>query len=54
MDENDGDSKPRADRIDLEFEWYRLCHGCGERKWFRAMICDDCRRQHGVLPAADP
>lgn len=34
--------------IDLEFEWHQLCHGCGERKWFNAVICDDCRRRHDV------
>ncbi len=32
--------------IDLEFEWYRLCHGCTERKWFAGLICDDCRERH--------
>ena len=34
--------------LDLEFEWYQLCHGCAKRKWFTAMICDECREQHGV------
>ena len=34
--------------LDLEFEWYQLCHACGNRKRFSAMICDDCRERHGV------
>ena len=34
--------------VDLEFEWHQICHGCGERKWFSSMICDDCRDRHGV------
>ncbi|QFU81872.1 hypothetical protein [Natronorubrum aibiense] len=37
-----------SDDIDLEFEWYQLCHGCGERKWFRALICEACRQRHGL------
>ncbi len=37
-----------SDPIDLEFEWYQLCHGCGERKWFASMICDECRDRHAV------
>ncbi|SIS09126.1 hypothetical protein SAMN05421752_110136 [Natronorubrum thiooxidans] len=41
------DSEQRRS-IDLEFEWYRLCHGCNERKWFAGLICDDCRQRHDL------
>lgn len=34
--------------VDLEFEWRQLCHGCNERKWFSAMICDNCRKRYRV------
>ncbi|MFC4439164.1 MULTISPECIES: hypothetical protein [Natrialbaceae] len=47
-DADDGEPDLENDRIDLEFEWFQLCHACGEQKWFRAMICDDCRGRYGV------
>ncbi|ELY46596.1 hypothetical protein C495_05798 [Natronorubrum sulfidifaciens JCM 14089] len=37
-----------SDELDLEFEWDQLCHGCGERKWFRAVISEACRQRHGL------
>ncbi|WP_306059279.1 hypothetical protein [Natronococcus wangiae] len=43
---HEGDRRERL--VDFEFEWHRLCHGCGEQKRFRALICDECRQRHGV------
>lgn len=34
--------------IDLTFEWHQLCHGCGNRKWFNGIICEECRDRHDV------
>jgi len=34
--------------VDLETESVALCHACGERKRFAGLICDACRRRHGV------
>ncbi len=47
-DESIDNSERGTDRIDMEFEWFQLCHGCGEQKWFSAMICENCRKRHGV------
>lgn len=44
----DEGSTLQNDRIDMDFEWFQLYHACGEQKWFRAMICDDCRWRHGI------
>ena len=45
LDESD---VPLERRVDFEFEWHRLCHGCGEQQWFCALICDECRQRHDV------
>ncbi len=43
-----GSTTQPPNTIDLEFEWYQLCHGCGRRKWFSALICNECREKHDV------
>ena len=34
--------------IDLVFEWFQLCHGCSNRKWFSGLICEECLDRHSV------
>lgn len=46
--EDEGETESATDPVDLEFEWYRLCHGCGDLKWFSGLICNDCQERHGV------
>ena len=34
--------------VEFDLKWKRLCHACGTKKWFRGLICAECRDRYGV------